>query len=68
MCPDRLGQWSGHTHRLGLLVQEEVLLASGVLIEEERVLLGSGMLVEVERMVLSSIALAGTWCSLDYFS
>jgi len=49
-------------------VQEEVLLASGALIEEERVLLGSGMLGEVERMVLSSIALAGTWCSLDYFS
>ena len=53
----------------GALVEEEkVLLASGALIEEERVLIGSDMLDEVGRMVLSSVALVGSWCSLDPFS
>ena len=36
--------------------------------EEEKMLLGSGKLDEVEKMVLSSVALAGSWCSLGLFS
>ena len=56
MCPDRLGQWFVQIHRLGLLVEKE-LLAAGAPIEEEKVLLGSGTLDEVERMVLSLLSL-----------
>ena len=49
-------------------MEEKELLASGALIEEERVLLRSRILDDVERMVLSSVAFAGSWCSLDPFS
>ena len=71
--PDQSGQRSVQIHRLVLLVvevvieREMVLLVSGALIEEEKVLLGLGKLDEVEKMVLASVALAGSWCSLDLF-
>ena len=45
-----------------------VFFVSGAPMEEEMMLLGSGKLDEVEKMVRSSVALAGSWCSLGLFS
>jgi len=51
-----------------LIKGETVLLVSRALIEEVKVIPRSEMLDEMERMVLSSVALVGSWCSLDLFS
>ena len=72
-CPDRMGQQSIQRHRLVLLagilvVEEKVLLVSGLPVKKGMILHGSVILDEEEKMVLSSGASVATWCFWGLFS